>query len=217
MAPDRFIFIYDASTKTGNCRVNWFFALFLRKSERSLFICFLELILNATQIRIRLLSEKRPISAPRFGSIHYFFVKLNEYVFISFVFFFFLFFFHPLVSFCTTFQHRQPLRLDIKRRLTSRSDRVKSVDLHPTEPWMLCALYNGHVHVMNYENQQLFKDFEVRVTIKSVKCLSILICFGKDQSAIYGPSIYLFCFAFTFFAHEYICCQRHYTWSSVFI
>uniref|UniRef100_A0A336LNK6 Coatomer subunit beta' n=1 Tax=Culicoides sonorensis TaxID=179676 RepID=A0A336LNK6_CULSO len=54
-----------------------------------------------------------------------------------------------------------PLRLDIKRKLTSRSDRVKSVDLHPTEPWMLCALYNGHVHVMNYENQQLVKDFEV--------------------------------------------------------
>ncbi|CAG9808919.1 unnamed protein product [Chironomus riparius] len=54
-----------------------------------------------------------------------------------------------------------PLRLDIKRRLTSRSDRVKSVDLHPTEPWMLCALYNGHVHVMNYENQQMVKDFEV--------------------------------------------------------
>lgn len=54
-----------------------------------------------------------------------------------------------------------PLRLDIKRRLTSRSDRVKCVDLHPAEPWMLCALYNGHVHVMNYENQQLVKDFEV--------------------------------------------------------
>ena len=26
---------------------------------------------------------------------------------------------------------------------------------------MLCGLYNGHVHVMNYENQQLVKDFEV--------------------------------------------------------
>lgn len=54
-----------------------------------------------------------------------------------------------------------PLKLDIKRRLTSRSDRVKCVDLHPTEPWMLCALYNGHVHIMNYENQQLVKDIEV--------------------------------------------------------
>lgn len=26
---------------------------------------------------------------------------------------------------------------------------------------MLCALYNGHVHIMNYENQQMVKDFEV--------------------------------------------------------
>jgi len=25
-----------------------------------------------------------------------------------------------------------PLRLDIKRKLSSRSDRVKSVDIHPT-------------------------------------------------------------------------------------
>lgn len=38
---------------------------------------------------------------------------------------------------------------------------------------MLCALYNGHVHVMNYENQQLFKDFEVCV---DVFCGSIVIC-----------------------------------------
>lgn len=44
--------------------------------------------------------------------------------------------------------NEQPLRLN--RRLTSRPDDVKCVDLHPKEPWMLCALYNGHVHVMNY-------------------------------------------------------------------
>ena len=31
-----------------------------------------------------------------------------------------------------------PLKLNIRRKLTSRSDRVKSVDLHPDEPWMLC-------------------------------------------------------------------------------
>lgn len=37
----------------------------------------------------------------------------------------------------------QPLRLDIKRQLNARSDRVKAVDLHPTEPWMLAVLYNG--------------------------------------------------------------------------
>jgi len=54
-----------------------------------------------------------------------------------------------------------PLRLDIKRRLTARSDRVKCCDLHPTEPWMLASLYNGNVHVWNHENQTLVKSFEV--------------------------------------------------------
>ncbi|RLV97588.1 hypothetical protein DV515_00011655, partial [Chloebia gouldiae] len=55
----------------------------------------------------------------------------------------------------------QPLRLDIKRKLTARSDRVKSVDLHPTEPWMLASLYNGSVCVWNHETQTLVKNFEV--------------------------------------------------------
>jgi len=51
--------------------------------------------------------------------------------------------------------------LDIKRKLTARSDRVKSSDLHPTEQWMLVSLYNGNVHIWNYETQQLVKSFEV--------------------------------------------------------
>ena len=42
-----------------------------------------------------------------------------------------------------------------------RSDRVKSCDLHPTEQWMLVSLYNGNVHIWNYESQQLVKSFEV--------------------------------------------------------
>lgn len=54
-----------------------------------------------------------------------------------------------------------PLRLDVKRKLSARSDRVKSVDLHPTEPWMLVSLYNGNVHVWNHESQTLVKSFEV--------------------------------------------------------
>ncbi|KAG8230345.1 hypothetical protein J437_LFUL000616 [Ladona fulva] len=54
-----------------------------------------------------------------------------------------------------------PLRLEIKRRLTARTDRVKCVDLHPTEPWMLASLYNGNVHVWNHETQLLVKSFEV--------------------------------------------------------
>ncbi|GBL78698.1 putative coatomer subunit beta' [Araneus ventricosus] len=44
-----------------------------------------------------------------------------------------------------------PLKLDVKRKLLARSDRVKCVDLHPSEPWMLASLYNGNIHVWNYE------------------------------------------------------------------
>lgn len=54
-----------------------------------------------------------------------------------------------------------PLKLDIKRKLSARSDRVKSVDIHPSEPWMLVSLYNGNVHVWNHESQQLVKSFEI--------------------------------------------------------
>uniref|UniRef100_A0A2S2R565 Coatomer subunit beta' n=1 Tax=Sipha flava TaxID=143950 RepID=A0A2S2R565_9HEMI len=54
-----------------------------------------------------------------------------------------------------------PLRLDIKRKLTARSDRVKSVDLHPKEPWMLASLYNGNVHIWNHETATLIKSYEV--------------------------------------------------------
>ncbi|XP_065842661.1 coatomer subunit beta'-like [Oscarella lobularis] len=54
-----------------------------------------------------------------------------------------------------------PLRLDVKRILSARSDRVKSSDMHPNEPWMLVSLYNGNVHVWNYESQTIVKTFEV--------------------------------------------------------
>lgn len=49
----------------------------------------------------------------------------------------------------------QPLRLAIKRKLAQRSERVKCVDLHPTEPWILSTLYTGSVYIWNYQNQVL--------------------------------------------------------------
>lgn len=63
-----------------------------------------------------------------------------------------------------------PLKLDIKRKLTARSDRVKCTDLHPAEPWMLISLYNGNVHIWNYETQTLAKNFEVcDVPVRAVR------------------------------------------------
>jgi WD40 repeat protein len=50
-----------------------------------------------------------------------------------------------------------PLRLDIKRKLSNRSERVKAVDFHPTEPWLLSALYNGQVNIWDYNQQTVLK------------------------------------------------------------
>ena len=50
----------------------------------------------------------------------------------------------------------QPLKLDIKRKLSTRSARVKSMDLHPTEPWILISMFSGQVQIWNYESQVIY-------------------------------------------------------------
>ncbi|CAI0422642.1 unnamed protein product [Linum tenue] len=63
-----------------------------------------------------------------------------------------------------------PLRLEIKRKLAQRSERVKSVDLHPTEPWILVSLYSGTVCIWNYQSQTMAKSFEVtELPVRSAK------------------------------------------------
>ncbi|KAJ5273106.1 hypothetical protein N7478_008231 [Penicillium angulare] len=53
------------------------------------------------------------------------------------------------------------MRLDIKRQLFARSERVKGIDFHPTEPWILTTLYSGHVYIWSYETQSIIKTFEI--------------------------------------------------------
>ena len=48
-----------------------------------------------------------------------------------------------------------------QKKFSAVSDRVKSVDFHPTEPWILASLYNGNVYIWNYKTQNLVKSFEV--------------------------------------------------------
>ncbi|CAG4912061.1 unnamed protein product [Colias eurytheme] len=54
-----------------------------------------------------------------------------------------------------------PLQLDIKKTLSANSDRVKCVDQHPTEPWLLCSQYSGVVNIWNYETIKQIKTFTV--------------------------------------------------------
>ncbi|CAA6671934.1 unnamed protein product [Spirodela intermedia] len=65
------------------------------------------------------------------------------------------------------------LRLEIKRKLAQRSERVKSVDLHPTEPWILVSLYSGSVCIWNHQSQTMVKSFEVtELPVRSAKFIS---------------------------------------------
>jgi len=63
-----------------------------------------------------------------------------------------------------------PLRLEIKKMLQARSDRVKCVDVHPTESWVLSALYNGKVFLWNYATGTMVKSFDIcELPVRSAK------------------------------------------------
>ncbi|KAL2760177.1 hypothetical protein ACRALDRAFT_1046563 [Sodiomyces alcalophilus JCM 7366] len=53
------------------------------------------------------------------------------------------------------------MRVDVKRQLFARSERVKGIDFHPQEPWILTTLYSGHAYIWSYETQQIVKTFEL--------------------------------------------------------
>jgi coatomer subunit beta' len=60
------------------------------------------------------------------------------------------------------------MKLEIKKKLLSRSERVKSVELHPTLPWVLIGLYAGTVIIFDYNQQSQVRSFEV--TNAPVRC-----------------------------------------------
>eukprot|EP00798_Chlamydomonas_sp_ICE-L_P021129 gene21129-28016_t len=69
--------------------------------------------------------------------------------------------FEILIGSSTCHFSQSKLKFEIKRQLVQRTDRVKGVDIHPTEPWLLANLYNGNVYIWNSGDQSLVKSFEV--------------------------------------------------------
>ncbi|KAF8627949.1 hypothetical protein AX17_006102 [Amanita inopinata Kibby_2008] len=62
---------------------------------------------------------------------------------------------------------------EVNRKLYARSDRVKGIDFHPTEPWLLTGLYNGTVNIYNRDTGALIKSFEVAdVPVRCVKFIA---------------------------------------------
>ncbi|QPG74262.1 hypothetical protein FOA43_001587 [Brettanomyces nanus] len=53
------------------------------------------------------------------------------------------------------------MKLDIKKLASTRSDRVKGVDFHPTEPWVLTTLYSGKAEIWTYDTNTLVRTFDV--------------------------------------------------------
>ncbi|SBT70834.1 coatomer subunit beta, putative [Plasmodium malariae] len=79
-----------------------------------------------------------------------------------------------------------PLNLDIKKKLNSRIGKVKCVDIHETETWILAALYNGKLVIFDYANQNTIKNVEV--TAFPLRCAKFIekkqwiICAGDDMT-----------------------------------
>lgn len=80
-----------------------------------------------------------------------------------------------------------PLRLDATRTFSQRSERVKGLDIHPTEPWLVTSLYSGHVCIWNYVDNTLVNSFEVTElpvrTVKFIPRKQWLVC-GADDMVI---------------------------------
>ncbi|CXI04062.1 coatomer subunit beta, putative [Plasmodium berghei] len=78
-----------------------------------------------------------------------------------------------------------PLNLDIKKKLNSRIGKVKCVDIHENEPWILAALYNGKLIIFDYSNQNTIKNIEVSGyplrCAKFIEKKQWIICTGDDM------------------------------------
>jgi len=78
-----------------------------------------------------------------------------------------------------------PLKLDFQKIFTGKSDRVKSLDFHPKEPWILSALYSGNALIWNYETQTIVRTFEISDTaVRAAKFIprkNWIVCGGDDM------------------------------------
>lgn len=80
-----------------------------------------------------------------------------------------------------------PLKLDIKKKLCSRSERVKCVEIHPQQPWVVSGLYNGNIIIYDYITQAVLKSFEVsNFPIRCAKFISRMhwLIVGSDDKNI---------------------------------
>ncbi|KAK7261842.1 hypothetical protein RIF29_28165 [Crotalaria pallida] len=65
------------------------------------------------------------------------------------------------------------LSLEIENEFVQNSERVKSVDLHPTEPWILVGLYSGTISIWNYLTKTEEKSLKIsELPVRSAKFIT---------------------------------------------
>ena len=51
------------------------------------------------------------------------------------------------------------LRLEIQKKMLERSPRVKAIDFHSENPWVVFGLYSGTLGLYDYSTNVLFLSF----------------------------------------------------------
>lgn len=79
------------------------------------------------------------------------------------------------------------MKLQIKKKMQNRSERVKCVDMHPSLPWVAVSLYAGTVTIYDYEQQSNVRTLEI--TNAPVRCARFIarkqwIIVGSDDNKL---------------------------------
>lgn len=62
------------------------------------------------------------------------------------------------------------MKFELKKKLVAKSGKVKSVDFHPTFPWVLVGLFSGSITIYDYNTQASLQYLEVTASpIRSAK------------------------------------------------
>ncbi len=65
------------------------------------------------------------------------------------------------------------VKFETKKKLVAKfSDRVKSVDFHPTFPWVLIGLYSGSISIYDYNTQAQLQYLEI--TSQPIRCAKFI-------------------------------------------
>lgn len=79
------------------------------------------------------------------------------------------------------------MKVQYSKVFLKSTDRVKAVDFHPTDPWILTTLYSGKAEIWNYDTDTLVRSFDVtNVPIRAGKFITRKnwIILGSDDFQI---------------------------------